>query len=95
MNFVREPAVSGMFYPDNPTKLQKDIESYLGNAIVPDFADDVVGMISPHAGYMYSGQVAAYGFRMIAKRPYDTVILIGPSHRAYFEGVALWDRGSF
>ena len=34
MNFVREPAVSGMFYPDNPTKLQKDIESYLRNAIV-------------------------------------------------------------
>jgi AmmeMemoRadiSam system protein B len=95
MNFVREPAVSGMFYPDNPTKLRKDIESYLGNAIVPDFAEDVVGMISPHAGYMYSGQIAAYGFRTIAKKSYDTVILIGPSHRVYFEGVALWDRGSF
>ena len=63
MNFAREPAVSGMFYPDNPTKLRKDIESYLRNAIVPDLEEDVVGMISPHAGYMYSGQVAAYGFR--------------------------------
>jgi AmmeMemoRadiSam system protein B len=95
MNFVREPAVSGMFYPDNPAKLQKDIMHYLGNAIVPDLAEDVVGMISPHAGYIYSGQVAAYGFKMIAKRHYDTVILVGPSHRVYFEGVALWDRGSF
>ena len=95
MNFVREPAVSGMFYPDNPTKLRKDIESYLKNAVVPDLEENVVGIISPHAGYMYSGQVAAYGFRMIAKKHYDTVILIGPSHRAYFDGVALWDRGSF
>ncbi len=95
MNFVREPAVSGMFYPDNPTKLRKDIETYLGNAAVPDRKENVVGIISPHAGYMYSGQVAAYGFRMIAKKQYDTVILLGPSHRAYFEGVALWDRGCF
>jgi MEMO1 family protein len=95
MNFAREPAVSGMFYPDNPTKLQNDIESYLRNTIVPDLEEDVVGMISPHAGYMYSGQVAAYGYRIIEKKQYDTVILIGPSHRTYFNGVALWDRGAF
>jgi len=95
MHFVREPAVSGMFYPDDPTKLRKDIETYLKCAVVPDLEENVIGIISPHAGYMYSGKVAAYGFRMIAKKQYDTVILIGPSHRAYFEGVALWDRGSF
>jgi AmmeMemoRadiSam system protein B len=95
MNFVREPAVSGMFYPDNPTKLRKDISTYLRDAVVYDLEEDVVGMISPHAGYMYSGKVAAYGFKMIAKKHYDTVILVGPSHKVYFEGVALWDRGSF
>jgi MEMO1 family protein len=95
MNFVRKPAVSGMFYPDSPTKLRKDIETYLGHAVVPDLEENVVGIISPHAGYIYSGQVAAYGFKTITKKHYDTVILIGPSHRAYFEGVALWDRGSF
>jgi AmmeMemoRadiSam system protein B len=95
MHFVREPAVSGMFYPDDPTKLRKDIETYLKCAVVPDLEENVIGIISPHAGYMYSGKVAAYGFRMIVRKQYDTVILIGPSHRAYFEGVALWDRGSF
>lgn len=95
MNFVRRPAVSGMFYPDSPATLQKDIEIYLRHAAVPDIEENVIGIISPHAGYMYSGQVAAYGFRTIARKHYDTVILIGPSHRAYFEGVALWDRGSF
>jgi MEMO1 family protein len=95
MSFVRRPAVSGMFYPDSPVTLRKDIETYLRHAVVPDPEENVVGIISPHAGYVYSGQVAAYGFRMIARKHYDTVILIGPSHRAYFEGVALWDRGSF
>jgi AmmeMemoRadiSam system protein B len=95
MNFVREPAVSGMFYPDNPTKLRKDISTYLRDAVVHDLEEEVVGMISPHAGYMYSGKVAAYGFKMIAKKHYDTIILIGPSHKVYFEGVALWDKGSF
>jgi MEMO1 family protein len=95
MNFVREPAVSGMFYPDDPAKLRKDISTYLRDAVVHDLEEDVVGMISPHAGYMYSGKVAAYGFKMIAKQHYDTVVLVGPSHKIYFEGVALWDRGSF
>lgn len=95
MNFVREPAVSGMFYPDNPKKLRNDVDAYIRDAIIPDFEEDVVGIISPHAGYMYSGKVAAYGFKMIAERNYDTVVLLGPSHRAYFEGVALWDRGGF
>jgi AmmeMemoRadiSam system protein B len=95
MSFVREPAVNGMFYPDEPAKLRKDIEYYLRNAVIRDFEENIIGVISPHAGYVYSGQVAAYGFRMIAKKQYDTVILIGPSHRVYFEGVALWDRGSF
>ncbi len=95
MDLVRKPAVSGMFYPDNPVELKKDIETYLGSAIIRNFEENIIGIVSPHAGYMYSGQVAAYGFKMIAKKPYDTVVLIGPSHRAYFDGVALWARGGF
>jgi hypothetical protein len=95
MSFVREPAVSGMFYPDNPSKLRKDIENYLEHAIAPDLKETIIGIVSPHAGYMYSAQVAAYGFRMVAKKQYDTVIIIAPSHKVYFDGVALWDRGGF
>ncbi len=95
MDLVRKPAVSGMFYPDNPTKLKKDIETYLRHAIIPDFEEDIMSIVSPHAGYVYSGQVAAYGFKTVERKPYDTVILIGPSHRAYFDGVAVWPGGSF
>jgi len=95
MNVVREPAVNGMFYPDDPLVLRKDIESYIKSAIVPETKENVVGIISPHAGYMYSGKVAAHAFKMIAKKSYDSVILIGPGHRAYYNGAALWDKGSF
>jgi AmmeMemoRadiSam system protein B len=95
MNPVREPAVSGMFYPDNPAVLRKDIEDYIRSAIVPDMKECIVGIISPHAGYIYSGKVAAHAYKTIAKKPYDSVILIGPAHRAYFNGAALWNKGSF
>lgn len=95
MDLVREPAVSGMFYPDNPGVLRKEIDAYLGAAVVPDIEGDIIGIISPHAGYVYSGPVAACGYKAIGGKEYDTVIIIAPSHRAYFDGVALWDRGGF
>jgi len=51
------------------------------------------GLISPHAGYVYSGQVAAYSYRQVKDRNYDTVIIIGPSHRVYLKGASVgnWD----
>jgi len=95
MGFIREPAVSGTFYPDDPKVLKGDIEGYLNNAASPPIPGDVVGIISPHAGYMYSGQVAAYGFKTVLNKAYDTVIVLAPSHRAHFEGVAVIEKGSY
>jgi AmmeMemoRadiSam system protein B len=96
MGLVREAAVAGTFYPDDPKILAGEIQGYLKNAKVEEIEGEVVGLISPHAGYVYSGQVAAYGMKAIISRGhYDTVIVIGPSHRAYFEGAAIMDRGSY
>jgi len=95
MGFVREPAVSGMFYPDDPGALKKDIERYFRNADAPPVPGEVTGIIAPHAGYMYSGQVAAYGFKAIVSKPFDTVIVLAPSHRIHFEGVAVMEKGSY
>ena len=95
MGFVREAAVSGTFYPDNPKTLQRDVERYLNNAFPDTLRGDVIGVISPHAGYMYSGQVAAYGYKAIINRTYDTVIIIAPSHRMYFDSVAILEQGSY
>ncbi len=95
MSNVREPSVSGMFYPDNHGILRRDIGLYLEEADVEPFAEEAYGVVSPHAGYVYSGQVAAYAYKAVSRQRCDTVIVIAPSHRSYFEGVALWDTGSF
>ncbi len=95
MGFVREPAVSGMFYPDDPGALREDVEKYLKNASVPPIPGRITGIVAPHAGYVYSGQVAAYGFKTILNETFDTVIVLAPSHRIHFEGVAVIEKGSY
>ena len=95
MGSVREAVVAGMFYPDDPKILAGEIQEFLKNAKFDAIDGEIVGVISPHAGYVYSGQVAAYGMKAISKRSYDTVIVIGPSHRVYFEGAAVMDTGSY
>lgn len=95
MRFVREPAVSGTFYPDNARALKAQIERYFDAVTLEKNHWDVVGTVSPHAGYMYSGQVAAYGYRTIIGESYDTVVLMAPSHRMHFDGAAVLDKGSY
>ena len=95
MVYIREPFVSGTFYPDNPRTLEKNIEVYLANASIDSLDKEIVGLIAPHAGYIYSGQVAAYGYKAIMGANYDTVIVIAPSHRSHFEGVAVFEKGGY
>jgi len=85
---VRQPAVAGMFYPDNPTELHEQINEYL-QAVEPS-GQTPRALVVPHAGYIYSGPIAASAF--INLRPLrDTikrVVLLGPSHRVGFRGLA-------
>jgi MEMO1 family protein len=96
MGYIRESAVSGTFYPGNPETLRHEIARYLKDAVFDSVEGDVIGMISPHAGYVYSGPVAAYGYKsLLSGKAYDTVIIIAPSHRVYFEGVAIQNKGGY
>ncbi len=95
MSPVREAVVAGTFYSDNPKVLTMEIERYLNKARVDAIQGEVVGVVSPHAGYVYSGHVAAHGMKAVAGNPYDTVIVIGPCHRAYFEKAAVMATGSY
>ncbi|MHB8110228.1 MAG: AmmeMemoRadiSam system protein B [Syntrophorhabdaceae bacterium] len=95
MKIIREPSVSGMFYPDDPSVLRKEIGNYLRQADVKPYATAIRAVISPHAGYIYSGQVAAYAYKAISSLEFDTIIVIAPSHRAYFQGIAIWEEGNF
>ena len=95
MGIIREAVVSGMFYPGDPKALTKEIEGYLTNAVFSPIEGRITGLVSPHAGYVYSGQVAAYGMKALIGAAYDTVIVIGPSHRAYFQGAAIMKSGKY
>jgi MEMO1 family protein len=95
MSYVREPAVSGTFYPGDPKVLRRDIQGYMDSAVFDDVDGAIVGLISPHAGFMYSGPVAAYGYKALQGTSYDTVIVVAPSHRAYFQGASIQDKGGY
>lgn len=93
-NMVREPVVAGQFYPADARELAQQIDGFLSQARTEKLGR-VRGLIVPHAGYIYSGQVAAFGFKQLAGESVDTVILIGNSHHAYFDGAAIYDKGYF
>src|SRR4030043_1782023 len=95
MKEIREPAVSGTFYPDRPDILSRDVKKYIENAKREKIEGEVIALVSPHAGYMYSGQVAAYAYKLIEGKNLETVVMIAPSHQALFKGASLYDRGGF
>lgn len=86
---IRPPAVAGQFYPGDPAELRRMIEGFLREVKHTD-APKPKAVIAPHAGYVYSGPVAAsaYARLMAARESIKRVVLIGPSHRARFDGLA-------
>ena len=92
---IRPSAVAGSWYPGEPGVLRSDILRYLDMASVPKIAQKPVAVISPHAGYMYSGPVAAHAYKVLMEREYHTVVVISPSHRAYFPFVSVWPDGGY
>lgn len=74
---VRPPAAAGRFYPGNPTALSETIKDLLDNVPDKTVSGEVVAAVAPHAGYRYSGQVAAHTHKFIADVDFDTVVIIG------------------
>lgn len=87
---IRPAAVSGLFYPDSAELLHRQIGDYLSSARTELSPAQPKAMIVPHAGYIYSGPVAGSAFHLL--EPFseiiNRVILVGPSHRVAFEGIA-------
>ena len=86
---IRQPNFAGAFYPGEEQTLNQLVASYLNSAELIKLKGKAKILILPHAGYQFSGQVAAYGFKAIEKQTFKRVILIGPSHQANFSGFAL------
>lgn len=92
---IKEPNVSGAFYPADPEELTQMIDGFLENAAPQAQDGEVFALISPHAGYGFSGQVAAFGYKLIQDKPYKTVIVIGASHHYAFNGASIYPEGAF
>ena len=87
---IRPPAVAGLFYPDDAQELRDAVSAYLAQHKTQAAAAPPKALIVPHAGYIYSGGIAAAAYATVAKLR-DTirrVVLIGPSHRVYLRGMA-------
>ncbi len=99
---IRFPIVSGAFYPSTKDSLIKEIEKCFKHSLGPgEIPDKPIGyfsrisfLISPHAGYIYSGPIAAHGYYNLYKNPLPkTVIIIGPNHQGYGTNVSIYPEG--
>ncbi len=86
---TRKPAVAGTFYPKNPKELREIVGTLLKEAKFLELKGNLRALIVPHAGYQYSGPVAASGYKLLEKRRFKKVLLLGPSHQVGFYGASL------
>jgi len=93
---TRKAAVAGKFYPLDYKTLKNDVETYIREASVEPLPGNVFAIIVPHAGYVYSGGVAAHAFKSISENTaIEDVLLVGPSHYLAFPGMAVYPSGVF
>jgi MEMO1 family protein len=97
MDNVRKSAVAGSWYPGTAASLASAVDGYLADADRgrPDLDGNLVALIAPHAGLIYSGPVAAHAYRLLRNRVFDVAVLVGPSHFVGFDGVSLYPAGGF
>jgi MEMO1 family protein len=82
MQTIRREAVAGMFYPAEPDVLKAEIVSFLSRKTSSANEDHCHAIVSPHAGYVYSGDCASAGFKAIAEQDFDIAVVIAPSHHS-------------
>lgn len=97
MSVVREPVVAGSFYPADPEELEAIVNGYLGEVSVQPDETAPKALIVPHAGYIYSGPVAASAYAALRdqRRAIERVVLLGPSHRFPLTGLAASEADAF
>ena len=92
---IRDSVIAGSWYPGEPSTLRREITRYLADAPTQDLGGSLVALIAPHAGYMYSGSVAAHAYKLLQQQSFDCVLVLAPSHRAHFQGASVYDQGGF
>ena len=91
---IRRAAVAGSWYPGSRLVLATAVDRHIAHTS-RDVDGELVALIAPHAGLMYSGPVAAHAYRLLRNRRFDVAVLVGPSHFVAFDGVSIYPRGGF
>jgi AmmeMemoRadiSam system protein B/AmmeMemoRadiSam system protein A len=91
---IRPMAVAGTFYPADPKELGGMIDGFLSKAAPPPLPD-VVALVAPHAGYIYSAPVAAYSYALLKGRKFDRVVVVAPSHYEAFNFSSVYDGAAY
>ena len=92
---VRHSVIAGSWYPGTEGQLRKTVQGYLGDVEKEELDGELVGLISPHAGYIYSGQVAAYAYKQLDGVSYDAVAIISPVHRMFMGRFAVTSAAAY
>lgn len=92
---VRKSVIAGQWYPGRAGELQAMIAGFLDRVEPVDLKGKVIGLISPHAGYVYSGQVAAYAYNLVRGMSFDVVCVVSPVHRMYAGVYATTAAGAY
>ena len=92
---VRQAAVAGSFYPADPKVLSNLIDDLLAQATPPQINDPILAAVVPHAGYPYSGPVAAFTYAALKGRKYSRVVVIAPSHFVAFDFTSVYDGDAY
>ncbi len=91
----RYPGVAGKFYPDAPIELSQIISSCLQESGVTPAPEQVAAIVTPHAGYLYSGPTAGYAYNRVKGKQPERVVLLGRSHYYFFDGCQIDDHESW
>jgi len=95
MNNIRNAYVAGYFYPADPQQLRNEINVFLETAKPENEIKNIFGIVSPHAGYTYSGKTAAYVYNLLKGKNYKRVVIISPSHSEYFPGISVFNGDAY
>lgn len=92
---IRRAACAGDWYPKSPIELTKQIAALFAEAEKVSFESSISALIVPHAGYIYSGKTAAKAYKQLEGKTYDTVVVVAPSHKVFFQGCSVFDGDGY
>lgn len=92
---IRKAAVAGAFYPGSASELTKLLAKLFAETKKESFVGRPIAVISPHAGYAYSGKTASQAYKQLLGEKYDTVVVIAPSHTVFFQGASVFDGSAY